>query len=63
MASPIITASLLNATRRRCPKCGRRQSVSTFAAQQAVTCRKCGASIPPPSASDSKPGDKSGSKR
>lgn len=63
MASPIITTSLLNATRRRCPKCGRRQSVSTFAAQQAVVCRKCGASIPPPSAADSKSGDKSGSKR
>jgi uncharacterized protein (DUF983 family) len=63
MASPIITASLLNASRRCCPKCGRRQSVSAFAAQQAVVCRKCGASIPPPSAADAKSGDKPGGKR
>jgi ribosomal protein S27E len=63
MGSPIIAASLLNASKRKCPKCGRKQSVSAFAAQQAVTCRRCGASIPPPGGPASGGGAKPAAKR
>lgn len=58
MAGPILTTTLLNATRRTCPRCGGKQSVSVFAAQQPVTCRRCGASIPPPPATGAAPGAK-----
>jgi ribosomal protein S27E len=61
MASALTAASLVNARKRLCPKCGRKQSVSVFAAHQAVTCRRCGSSIPPPeagAASGSSHGDK-----
>ena len=55
MASALTAASLVNARKRVCPKCGRQQSVSVFAAQLAVTCRRCGASIPPSAGPDGKP--------
>lgn len=56
MASPIL-ANLLIARKRTCPRCGHKQFTSVFTLKQAVPCHRCGASIPPPSASG---GDKHG---
>lgn len=55
MASALTAASLVNARKRVCPKCGRKQSVSVFAVHLAVTCRRCGASIPPSAGDGSSP--------
>lgn len=47
MASPIHSAIV--GRRRTCPKCGHRQLVAILLIHESVTCRRCGARIPPSS--------------
>ena len=43
-----VIAGTVAALARRCPNCGHRQIVAASHRNEAVTCKRCGAAIPPP---------------
>ncbi len=47
MASPIHGAAGMIGRKRTCPRCGHRQTVPVIVTKHSVTCRRCGAQIPP----------------